>query len=149
MRKIILMGAVGCGKTTLCQALYQQEPVYNKTQAVTYYPEIIDTPGEFVLHRHYYSALTVSAADAQMIGLVQSVTEKEQVFSPGFATMFPKQVIGIITKADLSQAAADVERIEKQLQAAGAGRIFVVSVEDQQGLAELGGFLADKKTQAS
>ena len=51
------MGAIGCGKTTLCQALRGEEIKYDKTQAVSFYPEMIDTPGEFILHRSYYSAL--------------------------------------------------------------------------------------------
>ncbi|MGF2943128.1 EutP/PduV family microcompartment system protein [Enterococcus xiangfangensis] len=113
MRKIILMGAIGCGKTTLCQALNGDNLSYNKTQAVSYYTDIIDTPGEFVLHRQYYSALSVSAADAQVIGLVQSVTELEQVFSPGFASMFPKQVVGIVSKTDLAKDAKQMSYISE------------------------------------
>ena len=143
MKKIILMGAVGCGKTTLCQVLYEQPLAYQKTQAVEYYPEIIDTPGEFILHRQYYSALTVSAADADVIGLVQSVTETEQIFSPGFALMFPKPVIGIITKADLLTSAAQLTTIERQLEAAGAKQLFQLSAKQAQGIAALRDYLAD------
>lgn len=55
------MGAIGCGKTTLCQALRGEAIVYDKTQAVEFHPEMIDTPGEFILHRQYYAALTVTA----------------------------------------------------------------------------------------
>lgn len=143
MKKIILMGAVGCGKTTLCQALYEQPLAYQKTQAVEYYPEIIDTPGEFILHRQYYSALTVSAADADVIGLVQSVTEEEQIFSPGFALMFPKPVIGIITKADLLTSAAQLMTIERQLEAAGAKQLFQLSAKRAQGITTLRDYLAD------
>lgn len=142
MKKIILMGAVGCGKTTLCQALYEQPLAYQKTQAVEYYPEVIDTPGEFILHRHYYSALTVTAADADVIGLVQSVTEQEQVFSPGFATMFPKPVIGLITKLDLLTAPEQLTILKAQLTAAGAKQLFQLSAKDTRGLTELRQYLA-------
>lgn len=126
MRKIILMGAVGCGKTTLCQALKGEALSYNKTQAVSYYPDMIDTPGEFILHRQYYSALSVSAADAEVVCIVQSVTELEQVFSPGFASMFPKQVVGIVSKTDLAQNDEQIEQIRQQLEAAGAEKSFML-----------------------
>ena len=43
MKRIILMGAIGCGKTTLCQALQGKELIYDKTQAVEFHTEMIDT----------------------------------------------------------------------------------------------------------
>ena len=144
MRKIIFMGAVGCGKTTLCQVLNGENLKYDKTQAVSYYADIIDTPGEFILHRQYYSALSVSAADAEVIGLVQSVTELEQVFSPGFASMFPKKVIGIVSKTDLAQNDEQIDLIQQQLRAAGAQKIFYASAVNHAGLEELQGFLERK-----
>ena len=47
MKRIILMGAIGCGKTTLCQALQGKELIYDKTQAVEFHTEMIDTPGVY------------------------------------------------------------------------------------------------------
>lgn len=45
MRKIILFGRSGCGKTTLTQALRGQDIVYHKTQYINHYDAVIDTPG--------------------------------------------------------------------------------------------------------
>ncbi|MCO8288964.1 EutP/PduV family microcompartment system protein [Tetragenococcus halophilus] len=144
MKKIIFMGAIGCGKTTLCQALRGEEIKYDKTQAVSFYPEMIDTPGEFILHRSYYSALTVTAADAQVIGLVQSVSEQEQVFSPSFGAIFPKEIIGIITKNDLAKDQSAIDHVAAQLKAAGASKIFQVSIVKGQGIEELSEHLEGK-----
>lgn len=138
------MGAIGCGKTTLCQALRGEEIKYDKTQAVSFYPEMIDTPGEFILHRSYYSALTVTAADAQVIGLVQSVSEQEQVFSPSFGAIFPKEIIGIITKNDLAKDQSAIDHVAAQLKAAGASKIFQVSIVKGQGIEELSEHLEGK-----
>lgn len=143
MKKIILMGAVGCGKTTLCQALQGEELQYQKTQAVSFMPEMIDTPGEFILHRQYYNALNVTAADAKVIGLVQSVLEQEQIFSPGFGAIFPKKIIGIITKTDLAQDEEAIQWVEKQLRNAGATEIFEVSSYNQEGIGALAQYLAE------
>lgn len=147
MKKIIFMGAVGCGKTTLCQAIQGEELTYQKTQAVSFMPEMIDTPGEFILHRQYYNALNVTASDARVIGLVQSVLEQEQIFSPGFGSIFPKKIIGIITKIDLAERPERIEWVRNQLKNAGASEIFEVSSYDKQGIAELTRYL-DKLEEA-
>ena len=47
MKKIILIGRSGAGKTTLTQALKGEEIKYHKTQYVNYFECIIDTPGEY------------------------------------------------------------------------------------------------------
>ena len=47
MRKIILIGRSGAGKTTLTQALKGEEIKYHKTQYVNYFESSIDTPGEY------------------------------------------------------------------------------------------------------
>ncbi|MBO1300747.1 MULTISPECIES: EutP/PduV family microcompartment system protein [unclassified Enterococcus] len=137
MKRIILMGAIGCGKTTLCQALRGEAIVYDKTQAVEFHPEMIDTPGEFILHRQYYSALTVTAAEAEVIGLVQSALDQEQIFSPGFGHIFPKEVIGIMTKVDLVTDEKELARVREQLLAAGATKLFEVSSVEKTGLEDL------------
>ena len=46
MKKIILIGRVAAGKTTLTQALRGEEIHYYKTQYINYLDSVIDTPGE-------------------------------------------------------------------------------------------------------
>jgi ethanolamine utilization protein EutP (predicted NTPase) len=48
MKKIILMGRSGAGKTTLTQALQGEKITYKKTQYINHYDVIIDTPGEYL-----------------------------------------------------------------------------------------------------
>ena len=43
MKKIILIGNVACGKTTICQYLNHMEIKYKKTQALEVYNTTIDT----------------------------------------------------------------------------------------------------------
>jgi ethanolamine utilization protein EutP len=144
MKKIIFMGAISCGKTTLCQALEGKELVYDKTQAVEFHAEMIDTPGEFILHRQYYNALNVTAAEANVIGLVQSVVETQQVFSPGFGSVFPKEIIGILTKMDLAKDKDQIQRVRQHLQSAGATKIFEISSVEKTGLQELINYLEEE-----
>ena len=136
MKKTMLIGRTGCGKTTLTQKLMNEEVKYKKTQAVSYKNKIIDTPGEYVENKMYYKSLLVLSADAKMIILVQSAIDGATLFPPKFSTMFPKkEVIGIITKVDLADA--DIERSKRFLVDAGATEIFTIGLNDEEGLEEI------------
>ena len=57
MKKIILIGRVAAGKTTLTQAIRGEEIKYFKTQYVNYLDTVIDTPGEYTELRQPSGAL--------------------------------------------------------------------------------------------
>lgn len=141
MKKIMFVGPVGVGKTTLTQRLKGLDISYHKTQAMQFYDSIIDTPGEFLQHRQYYNALTVTATEAEMIGLLASAVDAMATFPQGFASLFTRPVIGIVTKVDLAPNPEAIERAKRQLKAAGAKEIFEISLEDSQGLEELQAYL--------
>ena len=141
MRKIIFAGSTGSGKTTLCQHLHGQEMVYKKTQAVEHFEQAIDTPGECLENRYLYKMLLVSSVDADVIGLVQDCTKEESYFPPGFATMFTKPVIGIVTKVEMAHSDEVIVKARDHLQAAGAERIFEVSSKENIGMEELQAYL--------
>ena len=133
MKKTMLIGRTGCGKTTLTQKLMNEEVKYKKTQAVSYKSKVIDTPGEYVENKVYYKSLLVLSSDAKMIVMVQSSIDESTLFPPKFATMFPrKEVIGVITKVDLENSNA--ERSEKILREAGATEIYRIGLNDSEGL---------------
>ena len=141
MKKIMFIGRTGCGKTSLTQALHGQKMSYLKTQAVKYCGTVVDTPGEFVENRRFYSALQVSASKADIIGLVHDATCTNSVFPPKFGAMFRKKIIGIISKSDLEQG--DAERSAKFLKMAGAAHILKTSAVDKTGIQDLVDLLAD------
>lgn len=119
------MGAVGCGKTTLVQALRRVEKKYKKTQVMEYHEKIIDTPGEYLENRRFYNALIVASYDCDGIALVQDASCTRCVFPPNFSNIFTKPVIGIITKIDKTEI--DLIFARKCLELAGAKIIFEVS----------------------
>lgn len=136
MKKTMLIGRTGCGKTTLTQKLMNEEVKYKKTQSVTYKNKIIDTPGEYVENKMYYKSLLVLSADAKLIVLVQSSIDGATLFPPKFSTMFPrKEVIGVITKIDLENA--NIERSRKFLEEAGVTEVFTIGLDDSEGLEEI------------
>ncbi|MCL2883786.1 MAG: EutP/PduV family microcompartment system protein, partial [Coriobacteriia bacterium] len=83
--KMMLIGATGCGKTTLYQRLFALPLDYAKTQALAFNGQIVDTPGEYLENRNYYSALMVTSMEVDWVALVLAATETQTVFPPGFA----------------------------------------------------------------
>ena len=126
MKKIMFVGPVGVGKTTLTQRLKGLELTYYKTQAVEFHDTIIDTPGEFLQHRRYYNALNVTGAEADVIGLLVAASNQMQTFPQGFSSLFNQEVIGIVTKIDMADKEEQIEKARRQLKAAGAKEIFEI-----------------------
>ena len=142
MKKIMFVGKSRCGKTSLTQALHGQEVSYLKTQAVRYCGTVVDTPGEFTENRRYYSALMVTSAKADIIGFVQDSTAKTSVFPPKFASMFTKEVIGIVSKVDLEDG--DISRATRFLKRAGARQVFLTSAVENKGIRAILDLLQEK-----
>lgn len=146
MKKIMLFGRVGAGKTTLTQALLGEEIKYFKTQYVNYLNTVIDTPGEYTERRETSGALALYAYEADVVGLVLSANEPYSIFSPCLTSMVNREAVGIITGIDKPDA--NVERVERWLKLAGCKKIFPVSAITGEGVQALLDFLADdeKKT---
>ena len=134
MKKILLMGRTGCGKTTLTQRINGEDIEYRKTQMLTYSNNILDSPGEYMENSRLYRALIVSSYDCDVIGLVHAIDEERNYFPPGFSSAFTKPSIGIITKADLP---VDLRKAEEVLRNAGAEKVFVISSYEDRGIDEL------------
>lgn len=141
MRKTILIGKSTAGKTTLVQRIEELDMAYNKTQTVDYYINFIDTPGEYLENRGMRTALVVAAADADVIAFLQDCTQDTTWIPPGFASAFPKTVIGIVTKIDLATSSEQLEEARDYLELAGAQKIFEVSAVKNIGVDELVAFL--------
>ena len=142
MKKIMLFGRVGAGKTTLKQALLGEEIKYDKTQYVYYFDTVIDTPGEYTERRETSGALALYAYEADVVGLVLSANEPYSIFSPCLTSMVNREAIGIITGIDKPDA--NVERVARWLKLAGCKKIFPVSSITGEGVEELVKFLNEK-----
>ncbi len=133
--KVMLLGKIGCGKTTLTQRLNEQDVIYTKTQAISYENNIIDTPGEYIENKFFFRALLVTAAEAEKIIFVQSADDEGNFFPPNFKSMFlGKDVIGVITKIDKVN---DYSRAEEILRESGVEGIFYISRADDEGIKKL------------
>lgn len=141
MKKLMLLGRVAAGKTTLTQALRGEEIKYYKTQYVNYLDTVIDTPGEYTERRETSGALALYAYEADVVGLVLSANEPYSIFSPCLTSMVNRETIGIITGIDKPDA--NVKRVENWLRIAGCKKIFPVSSITGEGIEALAKFLQE------
>ena len=139
MKKIILIGRVAAGKTTLTQALRGEEIHYYKTQYVNYLDTVIDTPGEYTELRQTSGALALYSYEADVVGLVLSANDPYSIVSPCITSMVNREVIGIV--AGIDKPDANVERVTRWLKLAGCKKVFPVSAVTGEGLRELVEFL--------
>ena len=139
MRRLILIGRSGAGKTTLTQALKGQQLQYCKTQFISYTDTVIDTPGEYIQTRGLGAALALYTYESDVVGLLVSANEPFTLFPPCITNMCNREVIGILTGIDLPDA--NVPMTYNWLVLAGCKKIFQVSSVTGEGLPEIIAFL--------
>ena len=135
MKKLMLVGRVAAGKTSLTQAIRGEALRYYKTQSIHHGDTLIDTPGEYIETRQLGGALALYAYEADIVGLVLSADEPYSPFSPNITGLVNREVIGIVSGIDKKRARLD--RAEKWLRLSGCRRIFFVSAVTGEGIPEL------------
>jgi ethanolamine utilization protein EutP len=141
MKKIILMGRTGCGKTTLIQALKGEEIRYHKTQYVNHSDAFIDTPGEYAENVELGSALILYSYEADVVGLLINATEIYSLFSPNSVAGATREVVGIVTQIDRENAQPDMA--DNWLRLAGCKKIFHVSSYTGEGILDILDYLRE------
>lgn len=138
LNKIMVVGAVGAGKSTILAALQGNLDGVKKTQIIEFGARMVDTPGEYIENPRFYRALLSTALQVDYVLFVQDATGDRSVFPPGIGQLFPGYSIGIITKVDHPDA--NVERAKgllNHLALKGKGEVFEVSALTGDGLEEL------------
>ncbi|MBA2943536.1 50S ribosome-binding GTPase [Paenibacillus sp. CGMCC 1.16610] len=136
MKKVMIIGAVGAGKSTLIKALFGESQPASKTQSLIYRDWVIDTPGEYSENPLYYRSLMATSHEAAAVLLVQDATRDRNYFPPGFEQGFAVPALGAVTKIDHPQADID-HAIELLRQALPEGEIFLTSAASNEGIAKL------------
>lgn len=105
------------------------------TQMITFLGDYIDTPGVYLEQPRFYPALITCQQQADAVILMAASDQEGQPFPDGFAQMFYRPVLGVITKADLKHD--DPARTGAMLRQAGVLEPYSsVSVLKKDGLEE-------------
>lgn len=140
MKKIMVIGAINSGKTSLLMALHGESGQASKTQTIKYKSFTIDTPGEYIENPRMYSALMSTSLEAKCIMFTQDSTSNKTIFPPKFARAFTIMTVGVITKIDHQQS--DINKSLEFINQLGLkGPIFKVSAFTGEGIKELKNFI--------
>jgi len=140
MDKLMVIGAIGSGKTSLVMAIHGDSGSASKTQAINYNKFTIDTPGEYMENPIMYSALMSTALEAKYIIFTQDSTSDRSIYPPGFAKAFNAMTVGVITKIDHQDS--NVEKSKEHLKNLGLkGPIFKVSSYSGEGIEKVKKFI--------
>lgn len=137
MKKTLLVGRHGVGKTTLTQALKGEKLHYVKTQSMQYGDWLLDSPGEYAEVHGLGAALAIYAYEADVVALLIAADEDYSLFPPNITCMVNREVIGVVTKIDK----ASPERAEAWLRLSGCERIFPINSHTGEGVETLKAYL--------
>ena len=141
MKKLMLAGRVGAGKTTLTQALKHEDINYRKTQYIGYEDWLIDTPGEYLENACLASALALYSYEADVVGILMASNEPYSLYPPNCVCHVNRDVIGIVTK--MHDEEGNVERAERWLRLTGCKKIFVVDSVTGEGVESIINYLSE------
>lgn len=100
MKRIVFVGTVGAGKTTLFNALQGNYSLARKTQAVEFSDAgNIDTPGEFISHPRLYCALINTLIDADLLIYVHAANDSQCRISAGLLGIYRFKIQGGLAQA--------------------------------------------------
>ena len=137
MKRTLLVGRHGVGKTTLKQALLGEEIRYEKTQYMLYGDWLIDSPGEYAEVHGLGAALAIYSYEAEVVALLISADDDYSLFPPCCASMINRDVIGLVTKT----TKAGAEKAENWLRLAGCEKIFTIDSHTGEGVENLKAYL--------
>lgn len=137
MKKTLLVGRHGVGKTTLKQALRGDPIHYEKTQYMLYGDWLIDSPGEYAEVHGLGAALALYSYEADIVALVIAANEDYSLFPPNITCLVNREVIGIVTKIDK----ATPERASRWLKLSGCQKIFPINSHTGDGVETLKAYL--------
>ncbi len=129
MKRLLLIGRSGCGKTSLTQALRGEQVHYQKTQSMVFDDFLIDSPGEYAENHDLGAALALYSYEADVVALLIAADDDYSLFPPCITCLVNREVIGIVTKIDK----ADPRRAERWLRLSGCKTVYFVNSVTREG----------------
>ncbi len=143
MKRLLLVGRSGCGKTSLTQALRGEQVHYQKTQSMVFDDFLIDSPGEYAENHDLGAALALYSYEADVVALLIGADDDYSLFPPCITCLVNLEVIGIVTKIDK----ADPRRAERWLRLSGCKTVYFVNSVTREGVEAVLKHLENNKNQ--
>ena len=143
MKRLLLVGRSGCGKTSLTQALRGEQVHNQKTQSMVFDDFLIDSPGEYAENHDLGAALALYSYEADVVALLIAADDDYSLFPPCITCLVNREVIGIVTKIDK----ADPRRAERWLRLSGCKTVYFVNSVTREGTEAVFKHLENNKNQ--
>lgn len=117
--KILLAGAPGAGKSTLCRTLLRKDRPVVKTQSPEYHGSLlVDLPGEYLTIPRLRTAFLASVQDVDIVLYLAAANASPPDVPAGLLQTTPGLTLrGVVTKVD--EPDADSERTQKHMALVG------------------------------
>ncbi|WP_430734666.1 EutP/PduV family microcompartment system protein [Halodesulfovibrio aestuarii] len=97
-KRVMFIGATGCGKSALAQALEGQVRSGRSAQEVVYGKKTIDVPSEYLEHPWMFQSLiAIAQNNASHVVFVVGQGNTASAGSPGLGNVFTCPVVGVVT----------------------------------------------------
>lgn len=133
LKKLLLIGRSGAGKTSLTQALRGEKIHYQKTQGMVFDDFLIDSPGEYAENHDLGAALALYSYEADVVALLIAANDDYSLFPPCITCLVNREVIGVVTKIDK----ANPKRAEQWLRLSGCKKVFFVNSHTGEGTKDI------------
>lgn len=132
--KVLFIGAVDAGKTSLIQRLTEDRIWEEKTGCVIY-GDWMDTPGELFENQAFFRRLLQLSNQADLVLWVEDATNLQMGKQLEYRQLIQTTILGIATKID--QEGTDFLEVSKRMQELGIWRWFPLSNETGEGIEAL------------
>ncbi|MDY6211440.1 EutP/PduV family microcompartment system protein [Hornefia butyriciproducens] len=121
-KRIMVVGAKGCGKTSLVNYINDYTGPLKRTQDTIYTGLTIDVPSAFVENAWMYQHVIALSQDACCVLIMVDQSRPVEIYSHGFAKALYCPSFGVISKCD--QKPENRYRCEEQLRMIGVKEPF-------------------------
>ena len=128
-KRIMIIGGIGCGKTTLASHLEAEPFPVRKMPNMVYRPYTLEAPGTYLESTWMRQHLIIAAQDASCVLMLADASVLRNIYPPGFANAFRVPVIGVVTRCRTSSEKG-IREAGKQLERAGIrGPFFYLELD--------------------
>lgn len=137
MKRWIVVGLDGSGKTSICNLIEKKEESRKYKNDLIYRDKTLEIPGSYIENR-WLNNIIIMLVQNQGKGVIFLYDGETLDFKypPYFASTFTKPTIGIISKSDIISS-TNRRKASKKMIEMGCNKIIFLSIKNKEGVHEL------------
>ena len=145
MKRWIVVGLEGSGKSTICDLIEGESHSRKKTQDLFYRPKTLEVPAAYLENAWMNNIIIMLAQNQGKANIfILDGSKLESMYSPRYAKAFTKPSLALVTKADLMDQKDRVKAL-KIMEDLECDQVVFYSDLTKEGLADLQEWLEKTK----